>query len=102
MAYQLPALGYSYDALEPYIDAETMRLPVDTKFSLLEKRMKARAHRTGALQSRVRERQVEGRVGKRARGRPGRGDRDLAIDDVDGADAVESTADRNERIATRR
>ena len=26
MAYQLPALGYSYDALEPFIDAETMRL----------------------------------------------------------------------------
>lgn len=26
MAYQLPALGYAYDALEPYIDAETMQL----------------------------------------------------------------------------
>jgi superoxide dismutase, Fe-Mn family len=26
VAYQLPALGYSYDALEPYVDAETMRL----------------------------------------------------------------------------
>ncbi len=26
MAYQLPALAYPYDALEPYIDAETMRL----------------------------------------------------------------------------
>jgi Fe-Mn family superoxide dismutase len=29
MAYQLPALGYSYDALEPFIDAETMRLHHD-------------------------------------------------------------------------
>jgi Fe-Mn family superoxide dismutase len=29
MAYQLPALGYSYDALEPCIDAETMRLHHD-------------------------------------------------------------------------
>jgi superoxide dismutase, Fe-Mn family len=29
VAYQLPALGYSYDALEPYIDAETMRLHHD-------------------------------------------------------------------------
>ena len=29
MAYQLPALGFSYDALEPYIDAETMRLHHD-------------------------------------------------------------------------
>ncbi len=26
VAYQLPALGYSYDALEPFIDAETMQL----------------------------------------------------------------------------
>jgi superoxide dismutase, Fe-Mn family len=30
VAYQLPALGYSYDALEPCIDAETMRLHHDT------------------------------------------------------------------------
>ena len=29
MAYQLPALGYPYDALEPCIDAETMRLHHD-------------------------------------------------------------------------
>ena len=29
MAYQLPVLGYSYDALEPFIDAETMRLHHD-------------------------------------------------------------------------
>ena len=29
MAYQLPTLGYAYDALEPYIDAETMRLHHD-------------------------------------------------------------------------
>ena len=29
MAYQLPALAYSYDALEPFIDAETMRLHHD-------------------------------------------------------------------------
>jgi len=29
VAYQLPALGYAYDALEPYIDAETMRLHHD-------------------------------------------------------------------------
>ncbi|MFA5256728.1 MAG: Fe-Mn family superoxide dismutase, partial [Opitutales bacterium] len=26
MAYTLPALGYSYDALEPYIDARTMEI----------------------------------------------------------------------------
>ena len=26
MIYQLPALGYAYDALEPWIDAQTMRL----------------------------------------------------------------------------
>jgi Fe-Mn family superoxide dismutase len=26
MAYDLPALPYGYDALEPYIDEETMRL----------------------------------------------------------------------------
>jgi Fe-Mn family superoxide dismutase len=29
VAYQLPVLGYAYDALEPYIDAETMRLHHD-------------------------------------------------------------------------
>ncbi len=29
MAYHLPALGYSYNALEPYIDPETMRLHHD-------------------------------------------------------------------------
>jgi superoxide dismutase, Fe-Mn family len=29
MAYQLPALNYSYDALEPCIDSETMRLHHD-------------------------------------------------------------------------
>ena len=29
MAYQLPPLPYPYDALEPYIDAETMRLHHD-------------------------------------------------------------------------
>lgn len=29
MAYQLPPLDYSYDALEPYVDAETMRLHHD-------------------------------------------------------------------------
>jgi Fe-Mn family superoxide dismutase len=29
VAYKLPALGYSYDALEPCIDAETMRLHHD-------------------------------------------------------------------------
>jgi Fe-Mn family superoxide dismutase len=29
VAYQLPVLGYSYEALEPYIDAETMRLHHD-------------------------------------------------------------------------
>ena len=29
MAYQLPALPYAYEALEPYIDAETMRLHHD-------------------------------------------------------------------------
>ena len=29
MTYQLPALSYSYDALEPCIDAETMRLHHD-------------------------------------------------------------------------
>jgi len=29
VAYQLPALGYSYEALEPFIDAETMRLHHD-------------------------------------------------------------------------
>jgi Fe-Mn family superoxide dismutase len=29
MAFQLPVLGYSYDALEPCIDAETMRLHHD-------------------------------------------------------------------------
>ena len=26
MAYELPELPYGYDALEPYIDEETMRL----------------------------------------------------------------------------
>jgi superoxide dismutase, Fe-Mn family len=31
MTYQLPALGYSYDALEPYIDRETMRLHHDVR-----------------------------------------------------------------------
>jgi Fe-Mn family superoxide dismutase len=29
MAYQLPALDYAYDALEPFIDAETMKLHHD-------------------------------------------------------------------------
>src|ERR671917_71477 len=29
MAYELPALPYGYDALEPYIDEETMRLHHD-------------------------------------------------------------------------
>ena len=26
MAYQLPELGYAYDALEPHIDARTMEI----------------------------------------------------------------------------
>ena len=29
MAYKLPPLRFSYDALEPYIDAETMELHHD-------------------------------------------------------------------------
>ncbi len=29
MVYRLPTLGYAYDALQPYIDAETMRLHHD-------------------------------------------------------------------------
>ncbi|MBD0318103.1 MAG: superoxide dismutase, partial [Thermoleophilia bacterium] len=29
MAYELPALPYDYEALEPHIDAETMRLHHD-------------------------------------------------------------------------
>jgi len=51
MAYELPPLPYGYDALEPYIDAETMRFHHDNHHATYVKNLNAAVEKYPDLQS---------------------------------------------------
>jgi len=51
MAYELPPLPYDYDALEPYIDAETMRFHHDNHHATYVKNLNAAVEKYPDLQS---------------------------------------------------